>query len=482
MSLKEYNRKRDFAKTHEPSGKGKPARHKAPIFVVQEHHASTHHFDFRLEQDGVLKSWAVPKGPSMVPGEKRLAVEVEDHPLSYATFSGDIPAGSYGAGHVEVWDNGTYERTSGAIEAGKLDVDLHGKKLTGEFTLVRTRFGGKKNNWLLIKKGHVAAPLGKTKAERPTKSSPERVAKVAPRKKVRRAKEIIVRSGKPEQVRVTHPEKVMYPGPGYTKQDVVDFYEAMADVILPYLKGRPVTVERFPEGVGEGKARFWQKNVPAYYASWVPRVELASEDGSPVTYAVVDDRATLLYLVNQNAVTFHIYLSRVGSLDRPDFVLFDLDPGEAAFKDVVAVTKTLHEMLDAEGVANYLKTSGKTGLHVLATPPPKSKGYDAGRAWAESVADRLVKEHADIATVAREKAKRGGRMYVDVVQNALGHHLVAPYSLRATDLATVSTPLDWKELTSKLDPRKFTLRTLPKRVKSKGDLMEGLIRQAGRRK
>ena len=170
MSLRDYSRKRRFDETSEPdsdtslpaprtTGRKRPvaasgARHR-PIFVVQLHHATARHYDFRLEADGVLKSWAVPKGPSLRTGEKRLAVEVEDHPLAYATFEGDIPEGNYGAGHVEVFDHGTWAGEGDpleAIAAGKLDFVLHGEKLNGAWKLVRTNMRGKQKQWLLIKR------------------------------------------------------------------------------------------------------------------------------------------------------------------------------------------------------------------------------------------------------------------------------------------------------------------------------------------
>ncbi|HCV97626.1 MAG TPA: DNA ligase, partial [Stenotrophomonas sp.] len=155
MSLQEYRRKRRFDGTPEPDAdrRGAPARR--PIFVVQLHHASSRHYDFRLEADGVLKSWAVPKGPSLRAGEKRLAVEVEDHPLSYADFEGDIPSGHYGAGHVDVYDHGTWACDGDpleAIAAGKLDFVLHGERLNGGWKLVRTAMKGKQHQWLLIKR------------------------------------------------------------------------------------------------------------------------------------------------------------------------------------------------------------------------------------------------------------------------------------------------------------------------------------------
>lgn len=158
MSLKEYSKKREFDTTSEPVATIKKSSQKRLIFVVQKHQASRLHYDFRLEADGVLKSWAIPKGPSMNPGEKRLAVQVEDHPLAYADFEGVIPEGNYGAGTVEIWDRGTYTPVgkpgdvSKDIEDGVLEFTLHGKKLKGLFTLVRTKMDDKDTNWLLIKK------------------------------------------------------------------------------------------------------------------------------------------------------------------------------------------------------------------------------------------------------------------------------------------------------------------------------------------
>lgn len=158
MSLKEYQEKRRFPETPEPGPHEPAASGREPIFVVQQHAASHLHWDFRLEADGVLKSWAVPKGPSMNPKDKRLAVQVEDHPLDYAGFEGTIPEGNYGAGTVEIWDNGTYTYIEkyrdlpDAIDHGILEFKLHGHKLKGLFTLVRTQMDGKDKNWLLVKK------------------------------------------------------------------------------------------------------------------------------------------------------------------------------------------------------------------------------------------------------------------------------------------------------------------------------------------
>jgi bifunctional non-homologous end joining protein LigD len=256
---------------------------------------------------------------------------------------------------------------------------------------------------------------------------------------------------------------VLYPDGGFTKADVAAYYRAVAPRLLPFLENRPVTLERLPDGLGKGKPHFWQKHTPPSYPDWIPRIELDTERGKPVAYALVNGLPTLLYLVNQGTLTFHPWLSRLGSLDRPDFVLFDLDPGGAAFADVVTVARQLHEELSGQGREAVVKTSGKTGLHVLV-PWREEGGYDEARDWAREVAVRLAKALPRVATADVRKAKRRGRVYVDVLQNARGHHAVAPYVLRPVPGATVSTPLSWTELKPDLNPGRFTLKTVPARL------------------
>jgi bifunctional non-homologous end joining protein LigD len=485
-SLKAYRGKRDFSATPEPAPRAaKP--HREPIFVVQKHDASRLHYDFRLEGDGVLKSWAVPKGPSMDPADKRLAVHVEDHPLDYATFEGDIPEGHYGAGHVEIWDDGTYripperqrESLTQMIEAGRVEVELAGEKLRGRFALVRMsgRRGGK-DNWLLIKmKDSYARPAATAGngATRATAGAPTKKAS-------RRTKPVPAtpsRSGSsepPDQVEATNRDKVWFPDAGLTKGDVFDFYERIAERLLPFLRNRPMTLERLPDGIAAGKPRFWQKHTPAYYPAWVPRVALPSERGEPVEYVLVNDKSTLLYLVNQGVMTFHPWLSRVGSLDRPDFVLFDLDPGRTSFEDVMIVARALRVILQADGVDGLVKTSGKTGLHVLV-PWQGKGGFDEARAWARQIAERTAKGLPEGATIEFRKASRGRRVYIDILQNAKGHHAVPPYVVRAVPEASVSMPLHWDELKPGLSPDKFTVKTVFRRLsRQKDDPFAPLLR------
>src|SRR5579864_1927241 len=479
MPLEEYKAKRNFRKTPEPAAKaGKHS--KQPIFVVQEHHARRLHYDFRLEADGVLKSWAVPKEPTLDPAVKRLAVHVEDHPLTYATFKGRIPEGEYGAGTVKIWDRGTYENlladkavpqtmTKG-VEAGRLEFVLYGKKLKGRFALIRMHGRGKEN-WLLIKMNDEFARPGVEgrQAVPPKGAKPQRQLPAKPH---------AAHGGKPAKIEpfeFSHVDKILYPDDGYTKADVLDFYIRIAPRLLPFLRDRPATLERLPEGIGAEEPHFWQKNTPKYYPKWIPRANLPAEPGETVSYVLINDAETLLYLVNQGALTFHVWFSRMENLDRPDFVLFDLDPGQATFTDVLKIADYLHALLEEEGRVAYLKTSGKTGLHILV-PWTEEGGYTESREWGLGLARLVVEALPEIATIERSKTKRGQRVYVDLMQNSRGQTVVPPYVLRPVAGAPVSTPLEWRELSPKLDPRAFNLKTIFRRfAKSKRDPMAGLV-------
>jgi len=475
-SLREYAAKREFRETREPRPTAGTASTRS-IFVIQEHHATRLHYDFRLEAEGVLKSWAVTKEPSLDPAVKRLAVRVEDHPLAYAQFEGTIPAGHYGAGTVHIWDHGTFEADRPLVQglaAGQINFALQGEKLKGRFSLVRMRVEkGKKEQWLLIKLKDEFARSSNSPRTSPAQKSAER--KTTPAMTIIAAESP---GSPPSPVVITHPEKILYPADGITKADVVAYYRKVASRLLPFLKDRPTTLERLPEGLGAGKPHFWQKNTPASYPKWIPRIELPTEHGKPVQYVLVNDLPTLLYLVNQGTLTFHPWLSRVENLDRPDLVLFDLDVGEATFADAVAVAQRLHSELQAENRPSVVKTSGKTGLHLLVTQRDESD-FDAARKWALGVAKRVADGIPETATVEIRKAKRGKRVYIDVLQNARGHHAVPPYVLRAVPGAPVSTPLRWTEVRPGLDPSRFTLRTAPARfARQKADPFAALLTHA----
>ena len=293
------------------------------------------------------------------------------------------------------------------------------------------------------------------KAKPARKSAAKKQAKpVPPRRSGRR---LSLRAS--PRVELSNLDKVMFPAKGYTKGDVLAYYEKIAPKLLPHLRDRPITLQRLPSGLAGPKApHFWQKNTPEYYPDWIPRVNLPTERGDDVNYALVNDLDALLYLVNHGTLTFHVWFSRVETLDQPDFVLFDLDPSEATFKEAVSVAKRLREIFDERKVPSFPKTSGKTGIHVL-TPWPQKGGYDEARAWAMEIAQQVERDLPKIATVERSKDQRKGRLYLDVMQNVKGHHAVPPYVLRATEDATVSTPLAWDEVNGRLDPKRFDIKS-----------------------
>jgi len=276
------------------------------------------------------------------------------------------------------------------------------------------------------------------------------------------------------RVKFTHTDKLMFPEARLTKGDLLDYYSRIGPKLLPYLKDRPITVERLPDGLSRPAApRFWQKNTPAYYPKWIKRVNIPTEAGKDVNYSLVNGLDALLYFVNQGAITFHTFFSRVGSLDRPDFVVFDLDLGEAKLADAVKIALTIRKLLDAQRIKSFPKTSGKRGLHIMV--PWKHGGYHEARQWAQEIAARAVEALPTIATTERSIAKRGKRVYVDVMQNDLGKHVVPPWVVRATPLATVSTPLGWKEVSAKLNPAKFTTAQVLKRVAGKKDPLAAIL-------
>ena len=746
--LRAYERKRDPARTPEPFAAGR-RRGRAPIFVVQRHDARRLHYDFRLERDGVLASWAVPKGVPLEPGMRALAVHVEDHPLDYASFEGEIPKGQYGAGSVEIWDHGTYELVDEKPDGG-LTVRLHGKRLAGTWTLVPAKLGGDSRNWLLIRPGHSAArndyramlatlaePLpsggnwtfeakwdgyralgyvrhgegrlvsrngndlterfaGVAKAlvkavrspncvvdgevcaldaqGRPSFSAMQqgaaslvyevfdlleldgiplvdlplnerrecldallapsaavqlsgvfgdgealleaakaqglegvmakkagsryvegrrtrdwlkikthgrqefvicgwtkgrgrregrfgslvlgtyqgdelhwvgncgtgftdatieellleleplrleaapfsvvpkmpKVAKgdvvwVEPRlvcevefaewthdghlrapsfkglrddkavRDVRRENPVEVAS---ERVKLSNLGKVFWPDEGITKGDLLEYYRAVAPVLLPHLRDRPFTMRRYPDGAF-GKA-FFQKDAPSHMPSWIPtfRVEVSTRESPAkkkwIRAPLVNDEDALLWMVNMGCIDMNAWYSRVDRPDRPDFVLFDLDPAEGVgFGETVRVALLVKASLDALGLESFPKTSGADGIHVLV-PVERRHTYDETREFAEIVAGAIARVHQGLATTEWVKSRRRG-VLIDANQNGAGKTIASVYSVRPQAGAPVSTPLRWSEVNEKLDPAAFTMDVVLERIRRDGDLFAGVL-------
>jgi len=272
----------------------------------------------------------------------------------------------------------------------------------------------------------------------------------------------VVRDG-PITVELSHPGKVLFPGDEVTKGDLVQYYLAVADRMLPLIDERPVTMIRYPNGITAHP--ILQKNTPDYFPDWITRAEVAKQGGS-VHHVICDKRATLAYLANQACIELHVFLSRVGSLDHPDQLIFDLDPpDDEQFAGVRRAALLLRELLESElGLTAYVKTTGGKGLHVHV-PLDAAEGFDAVRQLARQAGGVLAARAPDLVSTEQRKDKRGGLIYADPMRNAYGQHAAAPYSVRGRPGAPVATPLDWAELDDDgLSPHQFTVATVPGRL------------------
>jgi bifunctional non-homologous end joining protein LigD len=270
----------------------------------------------------------------------------------------------------------------------------------------------------------------------------------------------------PRAPKLSNLGKVFWPEDGYTKGDLIAYYRAISPWLLPYLRDRPLVLTRYPDGIG-GK-NFFQKNAAEATPGWVRTVPIWSEDSQrEIDYFVVDDEATLAYVANLGAIPLHVWSSRVSRPQLPDWSIVDLDPKGAPFGDVVTVALALRELCTEIGLEPFIKTSGSSGLHVLL-PLGGRYTFDQSRQLAELLARLVSRQLPRISTVERVISARGGRVYLDYLQNGHGKLLVAPFSVRPLPGAPVSTPLEWREVTAGLEPRAFTMKTVPERMSELG--------------
>ena len=266
----------------------------------------------------------------------------------------------------------------------------------------------------------------------------------------------------------------MFPDDGITKGDLAAYYEAMAPVILPHIKGRPLTMERYPAGIG--KKGFWQKDVSKGFPDWLERVKVPKKDGS-LHHPVITDEKSLMWVTNQNTITQHVWISRVPDLYYPDICVFDLDPSTDDAGAVRQAALGLRDLLDQLGLPSWVKTSGSKGFHIVVPLDGKSKMDDVAR-FANHVGRVFVSLAPDHLTQEFSKVDRKGRIYIDTGRNGYSATFAAAYTVRAKRGAPVSAPCTWEEIeTGTVNPGTFTLTNMPARIKKAGDLWADMLRK-----
>ncbi|MCO8127880.1 ATP-dependent DNA ligase [Acidimicrobiia bacterium EGI L10123] len=522
--LRDYDAKRDFERTPEPPGAASASAAPDGLrFVVQRHRASRLHYDLRLELDGTLLSWAVPKGPTLDPGARRLAVEVEDHPIEYADFEGVIPAGEYGGGDVIVWDRGTWQPADGAdprrqLADGSLHFDVEAEKLRGRFVLVRKGRGdgGGKPQWLLLHKRDDDAVEGWDPEEHPrsvlsgrtndqvaaepdlvwhsdrpadeaaevTDSGRRRVGFEAVDERALRALDGLGPDGTWElqgrALKVTNLDKVLFPGRDddaapVTKRELLAYHARIAPWMLPYLHDRPVNMHRYPNGAGA--KGFWQKAVPAGAPDWLTQWRNeAADEGETECYAVLDGAPSLVWAANLAAFELHPWTSTADRPDRPSWALIDVDPGPETTPEELLLLVRLHRTaLQHLDVAACPKTSGRRGFQIWI-PVEQRYTFAETREWVEALSKAIGRTVPELVSWKWQKEDRGGLARLDYTQNAINKTLVAPFSVRPAPGAPVSMPITWDELDDPaLTSHRWTVRTALERLEERGDPLADLI-------
>ena len=277
-------------------------------------------------------------------------------------------------------------------------------------------------------------------------------------------------------IAISHPDKPYWPEDGWTKTDMIEYYRRIGPVMLPYFRDRPVTLRLFPRGI-HGPS-FYRRELPASAPSWLRSVPYQTRSHPhSINLPLVDDLDGLIYLANLGSIEFHLWASRAPQLDRPDWAVFDLDPGDRVdFPAVLEAALLLHEELGQRGLEGYPKTSGASGLHVYV-PVQEYADFDALRDWVHELTRELADRHPKLIQLPRRETHSGRLVSIDYRQNSIGRNTAAPYTLRALPGAPVSTPLDWEEVKQgKFRPTDFTLEALPKRIEQKGDLFAPLLK------
>jgi bifunctional non-homologous end joining protein LigD len=475
QSLSIYRERRSFERTPEPRGrKTRPRARDGLEFVVQKHAARRLHYDFRLELGGVLLSWAVPRGPSVRPGDRRLALRTEDHPLDYASFEGVIPAGEYGGGSVLVWDRGRWQPDGdpqAALKSGRLTFTLEGEKLSGRFHLVRTSAGKHaRERWLLFKGKDSAAGATDIVEERPESVlSGKTIDEIDPAathatgpsraQPVPDMVEMVKRLS--PSVALTNLDKVLYPEQGLRKAEIIAYYVSVASVMLPHVQNRPLVLVRCPEG--RRRQCFYQKHIGKGVPHAVGRVAVRESDKT-VDYATLHDLDGLIAMAQLGVLEIHTWQCHADKLEKPDQLVFDLDPDEGlAWERVVDAAFELKLALSELGLTSFVKTTGGKGLHVLA-PLARRHDWEQHKAAARALVQTLAQQQPQQYVIKMRKELRKGKIFLDYLRNGRGASAIAPYSTRARENAPVATPLRWDELENGAKPADFDVRSVLRRL------------------
>jgi len=452
--LKKYQTKRNFTKTKEPLGKIEKNSQKLK-FCVQHHLARKDHYDFRLEYDGVLISFAIPKGPSYNPKDRRLAIHVEDHPLSYRTFEGTIPKGQYGGGTVMLWDLGYWEplkNTKVNFKTGPIKFTLKGKRLIGNWSLSKLE----NDNWLLIKEKDNLKTFNNINEFNTSIKTGRTMEQIANNEKILKKNndEIII-----EGVTITNPDKVIFKRSKITKLDIVLYYQAVAKRMLPYLENRPISVIRAPFGTNKNK--FFKKHLENNKG--LGKVKIKDFENEKDDYYYIKNIEGLMNEVQMNSYEFHIWGSKVPRLKHPDLLVFDLDPDELmSLKKIRDGVRDLKSILDDLKLDSYLKTSGGKGYHIVV--PISNVTLKEYKEIALNIAKLMEAKWPDKYTSNIRKESRKGKIFIDYLRNSFGATSVAPYSMRLRKKPTISVPIPWSDLDN-VKPDSYTIKDINELLK-----------------
>jgi bifunctional non-homologous end joining protein LigD len=516
-ALHAYELKRDFRKTSEPAGNKGIRKAAYPRFVIQQHDATRLHYNLPLEVDGVFKSWAVTRGPSLDPREKRLAVEVEDHPLDYGDFEGTIPKGQYGGGTVMLWDRGFWspdgvDSADEALANGELKFNMAGTKLKGSWVLVRMkhdRAGGKHVNWLLIKHRdewakagdgenvlkdndlsvasgrsmpQIAAGTGDGPTPFMTKCCKAREADAVLKNTEPLESNRKHRSPSPTAIPqrlvtvraigdsvlgviISKRAKELWPQTAdtaaVTKIQLAEYLASVGPWMIAHLCGRPCSLIRAPDGIRWQS--FFQRHTVAGASDHVFSVKVL---GDHEPYLVLNDVESLVAMGQLAALEFHPWNCAPDQPTVPGRLVFDLDPApDVAFGPVIEAAKELRERLTSVGLVAFCKTTGGKGLHVVAPLEHTAKDtldWDRAKMFAETVCAQMADDSPSRYLTNMSKKLRTGRIYLDYLRNDRIATAVAPLSPRARPRAPVSMPLNWNQVRAGLDPQRFTIWTAAK--------------------